>query len=72
MNNKALINGHKANSDVESARVAEVAQSYREILRNVGEDPNREGLLKTPERAAKALLYFTKGYNESLKGKRKI
>lgn len=46
----------------------EMALSYRSILENVGEDPNREGLLKTPERAAKALLFFTKGYKENLKG----
>lgn len=32
----------------------------------MGEDPNREGLLNTPERYAKALLFFTKGYEENL------
>lgn len=44
--------------------VAEIASHYREILRLVGEDPSREGLLKTPERAAKALLDITHGYQE--------
>ncbi len=34
------------------------------LLREVGEDPKREGLLKTPERVAKALRFFTKGYGE--------
>lgn len=53
-------------------RVAELSTAYRSILSNVGEDPYREGLLKTPERAAKALMFFTKGYNESLKGKELI
>lgn len=48
--------------------VKQMALSYRAILENVGEDPYREGLLKTPERAAKALLFFTKGYQENLKG----
>lgn len=48
--------------------VEEITDSYRSILHNVGEDPYREGLLKTPERAAKALLFFTKGYQENLKG----
>ena len=48
--------------------VAEMSDSYRTLLRNVGEDVNRQGLLKTPERAAKALLYFTKGYDEKIAG----
>lgn len=48
--------------------VREITNSYRSILENVGENPYREGLLKTPERAAKALLFFTKGYQENLKG----
>jgi len=45
----------------------EMSSAYRHLLINVGEDPNRQGLAKTPERAAKALLYFTKGYEESVK-----
>lgn len=35
---------------------------------NSGEDINRQGLLKTPERAAKAMMAFTKGYDDQLDG----
>lgn len=44
---------------------AELQNHYSEILRLLGEDPSREGLLKTPERVAKAMQFFTKGYGES-------
>lgn len=43
---------------------AEIARHYREILRLIGEDPEREGLVKTPERVAKALQFLTKGYSQ--------
>lgn len=39
---------------------------YREILKSVGEDPTREGLEKTPYRAAAAMKFFTQGYAQSL------
>lgn len=37
-------------------------KNYREALELLGEDPNREGLQKTPERMAKAMQYLTQGY----------
>ncbi len=41
---------------------------YTDILSQLGEDPKREGLVKTPERVAKALQYLTKGYDEDPSG----
>ena len=37
----------------------------KELLVEIGEDPEREGLIKTPERVMKALQFLTKGYNEN-------
>lgn len=39
-----------------------IENNYREILKDLGEDPNREGLVKTPERVAKAMKFLTNGY----------
>lgn len=44
-------------------KILSVASHYKDILIQIGEDPNREGLLKTPERVAKALQYLTHGYD---------
>lgn len=44
--------------------IEQLKAHYKAILRLLGEDPEREGLLKTPERVAKAWSYITKGYNE--------
>ena len=46
----------------------EMSLAYRLLLTNLGEDPTRQGLLKTPDRAAKAMLFFTKGYDQTLEG----
>lgn len=47
-------------------RMARMTEAVRTLLECVGEDPEREGLLKTPERYAKALQFFTKGYEDSV------
>ena len=44
---------------------AELASHVKEILRLIGEDPEREGLVKTPERVAKALQFMTQGYDQN-------
>ncbi|MHC8316138.1 GTP cyclohydrolase I FolE [Pseudomonas sp. LB3P31] len=43
-----------------------LSQSYREILVGIGENPDREGLLDTPARAAKAMQYLCHGYEQSV------
>ena len=43
---------------------AQLTEHYRAILGLLGEDPQREGLVKTPERVAKAMSFLTKGYTE--------
>ena len=47
-----------------NGNIEKLKEHYREILRLLGEDPDREGLLKTPERVAKAMAFITKGYDE--------
>jgi len=44
-----------------------VEEHYKAIIEAVGEDPNREGLLRTPQRAAKAMEFLTQGYKQDLK-----
>jgi len=41
-------------------------EHWKAIIEAVGEDPNREGLLKTPERAAKAFEFLTRGYRQDV------
>src|SRR5437016_5327744 len=43
-----------------------IAKAYRELLRGVGEDLDREGLRRTPDRAARALEFLTQGYRQDL------
>jgi GTP cyclohydrolase I len=44
-----------------------IANAYRDLLQSVGEDVDREGLQRTPDRAARALEFLTQGYRQNLK-----
>nr|WP_319401611.1 GTP cyclohydrolase I FolE [uncultured Carboxylicivirga sp.] len=60
------LNGNKGYSKVESyddKTTNELSSNYKNILELLGEDPNREGLEKTPLRVAKAMQFLTQGYN---------
>ncbi|MDQ0636580.1 GTP cyclohydrolase I [Pedobacter sp. W3I1] len=68
MSNKDVLKGESIDGYVKIDRYNEdkieaVATHYRDILGQLGENPEREGLLKTPERVAKALQYLTHGYD---------
>jgi GTP cyclohydrolase I len=45
---------------------SELDRLYSDIIRSVGEDPGREGLQDTPQRAARAMQYLTRGYSQTV------
>ena len=63
------IEARKMDDDSYEERVKTIQNAVSTILDSLGEDKERQGLLKTPNRAAKALLFFTKGYEERIEGK---
>ncbi|MFT4568569.1 MAG: GTP cyclohydrolase I [Saprospiraceae bacterium] len=64
--------GYKKIEEYTPETTSKIKGNYKEILTSLNEDPQREGLLKTPERAAKAMQFLTQGYDldaeEILKG----
>ena len=44
-----------------------IENNYREIIATIGEDINRDGLIDTPKRAAKAMEFLTQGYQQNIK-----
>jgi GTP cyclohydrolase I len=64
--------GYERVNHYDEENTQKISEHYSDILSRLGEDPNREGLEKTPERVAKALQFLTQGYDlnaeEILKG----
>lgn len=62
-------NQEKACKEAEDAsKLPALEAAYTAILQGLGEDTARQGLLRTPLRAAKAMQFLTKGYNENICG----
>ena len=57
-----FVSNYRREDIYDQKKIDELMIHYREILRLLGEDPEREGLIKTPERVAKAMSFITKGY----------
>jgi len=53
-------------TDLGERNLDRIASAYRELLDAIGEDPDREGLRRTPDRAARALEFLTQGYRQDL------
>ncbi|MBJ59183.1 MAG: GTP cyclohydrolase I FolE [Flavobacteriales bacterium] len=53
---------YKKEEEYESKNIESLKEHYSKVLELIGEDPSREGLIKTPERIAKAMQFLTQGY----------
>lgn len=54
---------YKKSEEYDTKVTSKIKKNYENIIKSLGEDVEREGLLKTPERAAKAMQYLTHGYD---------
>ncbi len=63
MENRNEIIGYEKIENFNPERTQKLMEHYRAILQLLGEDPEREGLLKTPLRMAKSMQFLTQGYN---------
>ncbi len=63
LNEEETMNGYTKIDRYNPEKIENIAKHYSEVLIEMGEDPTREGLLKTPERVAKALQFLTQGYD---------
>ncbi|KAK7695461.1 hypothetical protein QCA50_000097 [Cerrena zonata] len=63
---KSTVSRLNATPEERAAREQKLASAVRTILDCIGEDPDREGLVRTPQRYAQALMWMTRGYEERL------
>ncbi|GAB1405871.1 GTP cyclohydrolase I FolE [Lentimicrobium sp.] len=63
MDDYDLKDGYQKRDIYNGKIIKKMSTHYREILKLIGEDPDREGLLKTPERVSKAMQFLTHGYD---------
>lgn len=62
MANKKETIGYERIDRYNQKTITELSKHYKEVLKLIGEDPEREGLIETPMRVAKSLQFFTQGY----------
>jgi GTP cyclohydrolase I len=65
MDNDNNLKGYQKLEQYDEKLITDISERYKDVLNLLGEDTNREGLQKTPERAAKAMQYLTHGYELS-------
>lgn len=63
MSNNEEMKGYDREDKYNPEKIEAIAAHYEDVLRQIGEDPTREGLEKTPVRVAKALQFLTHGYD---------
>ena len=62
---KYIPEGYVRHDIYNEENINKLAESFKQVLTAVGEDPKREGLVKTPVRAAKSMLFLTHGYEQN-------